>query len=69
MTQNYYPDQMRAVLIMIDGLDRIDKAIGAMPGLPAIPYFKGPIEVVDGDGTGYGELVDEIGGSWSWRPK
>lgn len=59
---NYYPDQLRQIAAYCEALDKVEDA-ASTPIYPA-----NGIRMVDNDGTFYGMLHDEIGGSWSFSP-
>jgi hypothetical protein len=63
---NYYPEQLRVILLYIEALNEAEEKINK------INYFYPPyaksINLTDEGGADFGELRDEIGGSWSWTP-
>lgn len=63
---NFYPEQVQAILIYIRHLNAAEKDTESFEG-DCIPFMSA-IKLIDRDGTDYGELRDEIGGSWSWFP-
>lgn len=63
---NIYPKQMRAIVAYIEALDAAEERIHKEIAEDALPYLD-KIQITDADGTDYGELVDEIGGAWSWK--
>lgn len=63
---NFYPEQVQAILIYIRHLNAAENETEPLEG-EGIP-FMASIKLTDNHGTDYGELRDEIGGSWSWFP-
>jgi len=62
---NLYPDQLRHILCVLDGLDAADKA---QASISTGVLIASGIKVLDSDGASVlGFLVDEIGGAWSFR--
>jgi hypothetical protein len=59
----YYPDQLVHIAKLCEALNAIDRESG-----DSLVTLKNKIEVVDGDDSTLGFLVDEIGGSWSFLP-
>jgi hypothetical protein len=64
---NYYPEQLRAILVYIETLNEADKRIDEIKS-EALPYMA-EIRLTDEHKTDCGTLRDEIGGAWSWEPK
>lgn len=61
----FYPDTLRAILAYIEALDAVDERVANEIKADGLPYL-GKIHLLDSEGTDYGHLIDEIGGSWSW---
>lgn len=68
MSMSFYPEQLRKVVVILDGLNRIDKELDEVQTeVPAEVYFE-KVKLTDSDGSDLGTAVDEIGGAWSWIP-
>jgi hypothetical protein len=63
---NYYPDTLRTILVYIEALDAADKRVAEEIKADGLPYLE-KIPLKDSEGSDYGHLIDEIGGSWSWQ--
>ncbi len=51
-------------------LSRTDKIDGAdVPETEGVTLMLDRVRIIDQDGTFYGTLQDEIGGSWSFKPR
>lgn len=61
---NLYPNQVQAILIYIKALDAAEKEIHEKK-LGEVPYPE-VIHLKDSSDVGFGQLQDEVGGSWSW---
>lgn len=60
--RNYYPDELRKIVGLCEALNEADKDSGDIT-------FKNGVVVIDcNDNSVLGELVDEVGGSWSFKP-
>lgn len=65
---NLYPDQLRRIANLCDGLDKIDGV--SVPETSGVTLqFQQGIKVVDEHGDVYGYLGDEVGGSWAFFPQ
>ncbi len=66
---NWYPEHLKVIVTYIDALNDIEEKLRDIRASCSyeLPFLSSP-KLVDGDGGEYGELVDEIGGAWSWRP-
>lgn len=58
-----YPEQLRGIAKLCEALNAADEFLTA----DHLTVESG-IKLVDDDGVLYGELVDEIGGVWSFEP-
>jgi hypothetical protein len=63
---NYYPEHLKAIIAYCEALNAAEQVIGKIEG-GSMPYPK-RVPMTNEDETDWGELVDEIGGAWSWRP-
>jgi hypothetical protein len=61
----YYPDQLKAFATLCETLNEFDRQTN-----DSSVFLPSPIAVADGNDPdrAIGHLVDEIGGSWSFRP-
>lgn len=67
---NIYDRPLKVIVHYIEALNAAERAIteaGFDNEATAMPYPK-EIKLTDCDGSDYGVLRDEIGGSWSWFP-
>lgn len=65
---NFYPKTIQAIVASIEALNALDTRLDEIGmGDDGVPYLA-VVKLTDRDGTDYGTLRDEIGGSWSWFP-
>jgi hypothetical protein len=63
-----YAEQLKYILVCIEGMDALDKRIDEVAGARPL-YVKGPIQIVDTHGDEYAEISNPDGLGWEMATK